>query len=136
MVLGGTCPKCPSYYSKTLYLVLHPPTPSTLSPLEKGGEGRGEGGSHIHVLCPFGTLLVTLDHFLAQTFFLGGTSPQRPRPVERWWAGIMGFCEPPLPKITWETDRVVSVFACNGMGAALSSVIADQAAEALLQRWG
>ena len=32
--------KCPSYHS----LVLHPPTPYTLSPLEKGGEGRGEGG--------------------------------------------------------------------------------------------
>jgi len=25
-------------------LVLHPPTPYTLSPLLKGGEGRGEGG--------------------------------------------------------------------------------------------
>jgi len=62
--------------------------------------------------------------------------PWRQVAVERWWAGIMGFCEPPLPKITWETDRVVSVFACNGMGVALSSVIADQAAEALLQRWG
>jgi gamma-glutamylputrescine oxidase len=58
--------------------------------------------------------------------------PWRQVAVERWWAGIMGFCEPPLPKITWETDRVVSVFACNGMGVALSSVIADQAAEALL----
>jgi hypothetical protein len=45
--LGGNSPqrtcsvgrgrsKCPSY---------HPPTPYTLSPLLKGGEGRGEGGS-------------------------------------------------------------------------------------------
>ena len=49
-------------------LVLHPPTPSTLSPLEMGGEGRGEGGSHIHVLCPFGTLLVTLYQFDAKSF--------------------------------------------------------------------
>jgi hypothetical protein len=46
--------KCPSY---------HPPTPYTLSPLPKGGEGRGEGGSYIHVPCPFGALLVTLYHF-------------------------------------------------------------------------
>ena len=46
--LGGTSPQrtrsvgrgrstCPSY---------HPPTPYTLSPLPKGGEGRGEGGSY------------------------------------------------------------------------------------------
>jgi hypothetical protein len=40
--------KCPSY---------HPPTPYTLSPLLKGGEGRGEGGSYTHVPCPFGALL-------------------------------------------------------------------------------
>jgi len=41
-------------------LVLHPPTPSTLSPLLKGGEGRGEGGSYTRMLCPFGALLVAL----------------------------------------------------------------------------
>jgi hypothetical protein len=60
--LGGTSPqrtrsvgrgrsKCPSY---------HPPTPYTLSPLLKGGEGRGEGGSDTRMPCPFGALLVTL----------------------------------------------------------------------------
>jgi hypothetical protein len=43
--------KCPSY---------HPPTPYALSPLLKGGEGRGEGGAYTHVPCPFGALLVTL----------------------------------------------------------------------------
>ena len=89
LFLGGTSPqrprpvgrrsKCPSYHS----LVLHPPTLYTISPLLKGGEGRGEGGSYTPVLCPFGALLVTLDYFLAQTFFLGGTSPQPPRPVGR-----------------------------------------------------
>ena len=73
--LGGTSPqrtrsvgrgrsKCPSYHS----LVLHPPTPYTLSPLLKGGEGRGEGGSYIHVPCPFGALLVTLYQILAKGF--------------------------------------------------------------------
>ena len=44
--------KCPSY---------HPSTPYTLSPLLKGGEGRGEGGAYTHVACPFGALLVTLS---------------------------------------------------------------------------
>ena len=63
--LGGTCPKCPSYHSE---LVLHPPTPSTLSPLLKGGEGRGEGGSYIHVPRPYGALLVTLYQILAKGF--------------------------------------------------------------------
>jgi hypothetical protein len=45
-------------------LVLHPPTHSMLSPLLKGGEGRGEGGSYTHVPCPFGGLLVTLYKLL------------------------------------------------------------------------
>jgi hypothetical protein len=58
--------KCPSYHS----LVLHPPTPSTLSPLLKGGEGRGEGGSDTHVPCPFGALLVTLYHFKSKAFLM------------------------------------------------------------------
>ena len=46
--IGRGRPKCLSYHSETLYrkLVLHPPTPSTLSSLLKGGEGRGEGGSY------------------------------------------------------------------------------------------
>jgi len=75
--LGGTSPqrtrsvgrgrsKCPSYHS----LVLHPPTPYTLSPLLKGGEGRGEGGSYTHVPCPFGALLVTLYYFKSKAFLM------------------------------------------------------------------
>ena len=72
--LGGTSPqrtrsmgrgrsKCPAY---------HPPTPYTLSPLLKGGEGRGEGGSHTHVPCPFGALLVTLYHLKSKAFLMCG----------------------------------------------------------------
>jgi hypothetical protein len=59
-------------HSETLCieLVLHPPTPYTLSPLLKGGEGRGEGGSYIHVPCPFGALLVTLYHFKSKAFLM------------------------------------------------------------------
>jgi hypothetical protein len=49
-------------------LVLHPPTPYTLSPLIKGGEGRGEGGSYTRMPCPFGALLVTLYQILAKGF--------------------------------------------------------------------
>jgi len=46
--IGRGRSKCPSY---------HPLNPSTLSPLLKGGEGRGKGRSYTHVLCPFGALL-------------------------------------------------------------------------------
>jgi hypothetical protein len=63
-------------------MVLHPPTPYTLSPLLKGGEGRGEGGSYTHVPCPFGALLVTLCPIFSKRFLngmgdMGGASPQR-----------------------------------------------------------
>jgi len=51
-------------------LVLHPPTPYTLSPLEKGGEGRGEGGSYTPMPCPFGALLVTLYYFKSKAFLM------------------------------------------------------------------
>jgi hypothetical protein len=52
-------------------MVLHPPTPYTLSPLLKGGEGRGEGGSYTHVPCPFGALLVTLCQIFSKRFLNG-----------------------------------------------------------------
>ena len=50
--------------------LLHPPTPYTLSPLLKGGEGRGEGGSYTRVPCPFGALLVTLYHLKSKAFLM------------------------------------------------------------------
>ena len=51
-------------------LVLHPPTPYTLSPLLKGGEGRGEGGADTHVPCPFGAFLMTLYYFKSKAFLM------------------------------------------------------------------
>jgi hypothetical protein len=51
--------------------ILHPPTPSTLSPLLKGGEGRGEGGSYTRMPCPFGALLVTLYQDFSKGFLNG-----------------------------------------------------------------
>ena len=55
-----------------LALILHPPTPYTLSPLLKGGRGRGEEGSYTHVPCPFWALLVTLYHQIFSKRFLNG----------------------------------------------------------------
>ena len=70
--LGGISPQrtcsvgrgrsnCPSY---------PPPTPYTLSPLLKGGEGRGEEGSYTHVPCPFGALFLTLYHPKSKAFLM------------------------------------------------------------------
>ena len=70
---GGAAPQnTTDSHSETLCLklVLHPPTPYTLSPLLKGGEGRVEGGSYTHVPCPFGALLVTLYHFKSKAFLI------------------------------------------------------------------
>ena len=50
--------------------LLPSPTLYTLSPLLKGGEGRGEGGSDTHVPCPFGALLVTLHHSKSKAFLM------------------------------------------------------------------
>ena len=63
LLCGARRSKCPSY---------HPPTPYTLSPLFKGGEGRGEGGSYTHVPCPFGALLVILYHLKSKAFLMCG----------------------------------------------------------------
>ncbi len=59
--VGRVRSKCPSY---------HPPPSYTLSPLLKGGEGRGEGGSYTHVPCPFGALFVTLYHLKSRAFLM------------------------------------------------------------------
>jgi hypothetical protein len=48
------------------------PTPSTLFPLLKAGEGRGEGGAYTHVPCPLGALLVTLYHPKSKAFLMCG----------------------------------------------------------------
>jgi hypothetical protein len=50
--------------------LLPSPTPYTLSPLLKGGEGRGEGGSDTRMPCSFGALLVTLYHFKSKAFLM------------------------------------------------------------------
>ena len=59
------------------------PTPYTLSPLLKGGEGRGERGSYTPVLCPFDALLVTLDQIFQ-------------RRVSEWGEGHWRRRQPPL----------------------------------------
>ena len=57
--------------------------------------------------------------------------PHVPVRIAMRWAGIMGFRTPALPAITWCSEHVMHVFGCNGMGVALGSVIASDAADQL-----
>jgi len=78
--LGGASPRCPSYHS----LGLHPPTPYTLSPLLKGGERWGEGGSYTHVPCPFGAPLVTLYQIFSEGFLNGKRNIEAAASPQGW----------------------------------------------------
>lgn len=52
--------------------------------------------------------------------------------IEHRWAGIMAFTKNKLPQVNTVADNVFTVIACNGMGVALSSIIAEQVAEKVL----
>ncbi|GIV52167.1 MAG: FAD-dependent oxidoreductase [Candidatus Kapaibacterium sp.] len=58
--------------------------------------------------------------------------PGAPVRIAQRWAGIMGFREPALPVTAWCSERVLQVFGCNGMGVALGSLVARDAAEQLV----
>ncbi len=57
--------------------------------------------------------------------------PGRQIVITHRWSGIMGFRDPPLPQVRWVSERVLSAFGCNGMGVALGSEVASQAAQRL-----
>lgn len=57
--------------------------------------------------------------------------PGMPVRIAQRWAGIMGFRTPALPAVEWCGERVLGVFGCNGMGVALGSVVAADAASRL-----
>lgn len=52
--------------------------------------------------------------------------------IDYRWAGIMAFTDNKLPRVTKVDENVWTAIACNGMGVALSSVIAEQVAHQLL----
>ncbi|MEX6690514.1 FAD-dependent oxidoreductase [Danxiaibacter flavus] len=49
------------------------------------------------------------------------------------WSGIMGFTQNKQPVIHHVSDRVHAVVSCNGMGVALSPVVAEKVAESLFK---
>ena len=48
--------------------------------------------------------------------------------IEYRWSGVMGFTEDKQPAIKQLEDNICAVIACNGMGVALSPIIAEQVA--------
>ena len=56
-----------------------------------------------------------------------------PFEIEQSWSGIMGFTEDKNPLCKFVSDHVVAAIACNGMGVALTPVIAEKAAALIHQ---
>jgi glycine/D-amino acid oxidase-like deaminating enzyme len=52
--------------------------------------------------------------------------------IEARWAGIMGFSPDKQPVVQRVNPHTVAAFGCNGMGVALSPMVAQEAAELLL----
>lgn len=52
--------------------------------------------------------------------------------VDQYWSGIMGFTPTKTPLVTKVGTNVLAVIACNGMGVALTPIIAEEVANQLL----
>ncbi len=63
-----------------------------------------------------------------EVFLQNHLHPTLLRPVETHWSGIMGFTKNKLPQIEKISDTAYAVIACNGMGVALTPVVAEQVA--------
>lgn len=59
-------------------------------------------------------------------------SPQYPFEIEYHWTGIMGFTPDKKPMIRKVSDGIFAAIACNGMGVALSPIVAENAADMLI----
>jgi gamma-glutamylputrescine oxidase len=55
--------------------------------------------------------------------------------IEHHWSGIMGFTDDRTPFVGKVGDNVFASVACNGMGVALTPVIAEKAADMLLEHF-
>lgn len=52
----------------------------------------------------------------------------QPIEIEQYWSGIMGFTPNKEPLCTWAASNVLAVIACNGMGVALTPIVAEKVA--------
>jgi glycine/D-amino acid oxidase-like deaminating enzyme len=69
-----------------------------------------------------------LESLLAKTIL-----PGRSYRIESRWAGIMGFTADKQPRVERTSERVVVGFGCNGMGVALSPMVAAQTARLMAE---
>lgn len=53
--------------------------------------------------------------------------------IEQRWSGIMGFTDSHLPYIHFIEPNILAAIACNGMGVALTPIIAEEVADRLIQ---
>jgi glycine/D-amino acid oxidase-like deaminating enzyme len=59
--------------------------------------------------------------------------PGRTYAIERRWSGIMGFSPDKRPHVSRIAPNIVRAFGCNGMGVAIGSAVAADAAVVTLQ---
>lgn len=80
-----------------------------------------------------GTIQNGLHHFLRQHILQPYGIINIEEAIDYSWAGIMAFTENKLPQVSTVAPNVYAAIACNGMGVALSSVIAEQVADTVFR---
>lgn len=68
-----------------------------------------------------------LERLLTQSIL-----PGRDFGIEHRWAGTMGFSADKKPVVRRTSERTLVAFGCNGMGVALSPIVAQQTSDLLL----
>lgn len=95
-----------------------------------GGRNLDPAGEQTDALEVTPRIQQALETMLAQTILPG----QAPR-IEQRWAGTMGFTANKQPVVTRAGERVVAAFGCNGMGVALSPLVAAECVRLLADSW-
>jgi glycine/D-amino acid oxidase-like deaminating enzyme len=67
-----------------------------------------------------------------QRFVADHILPKTPFNITHRWSGIMGFTEDKKPVVKQVEENIFVAIACNGMGVALSPIIAEKAAGLVL----
>lgn len=65
-------------------------------------------------------------------FLANYINTNQPIEIEQYWSGIMGFTPNKEPLCTWAEPNILAVIACNGMGVALTPIVAEKVAAMVL----
>jgi gamma-glutamylputrescine oxidase len=77
------------------------------------------------------TIQTELERFLMEHILKDYNLPAEGL-IEHRWAGLMGFTEDKKPQVTKVENNVWAAISCNGMGVALTPIIAEQLAISVL----